>query len=663
MRYDLAFMLCCCRSFLGPPPGEEDEQNGDSEAPNSTKHPPDYYELLGIPRDATSDDIKRAYKKQSLLMHPDKLAQRGLSVTPEMQAQFTQMKEAYDVLSDPYKRDTYDALGFRGMKWMEEPFSMDPQELVHNFAKSSVLDRSKIFGIFVAIALAVLLQPILLCLYVDGRFGPDALLSVTFIPLWSWNVFLLLYHTHIVLMGPIPRPEHIPPEEWVDPLPMKKRTFSLIRFILLVLFEVLLVLKLDQFLPFPWFVVFVPYYVWEGTNLYKKYPLSNMRIVTVHDLEVALGKPFSEFTPAEKELIGKRYSVVASTSSPDFEVAQTLKTRARQDVRNSLLRLGFVVILLLQLDGYMDWSWWLVFAPIWVMSLILCCLNYQAYTEVRRMAMEKDPTLFQPPATANPANGSTAPTYGSVNEATETKPTHAPLTEEEREQLRAQLMSSSSKFVNRCCSQSFLLIIIALFVGKLQGADFSSLWIISPFLFVVRFVCYVHAPKVYMLLNWCDSSFRQAGLILCCIGCAIFGITEVPTDGIHFDDPSFSYMNAAETGTAAPNGVHPTAPPTGQPETVPTTSTTVFVAQPPVPDAAASVPFDASPPVVSAPEPSNLDVSAIPPIMENHAEEVSYEVDALAPPSSQETIPIKSASEVETSSPSVAPDDEINDLD
>jgi DnaJ domain/Transmembrane Fragile-X-F protein len=504
MRYDLAFVLCCCKSFLGPSScdDQDDDENdhNNNGSTNATTNPTknqDYYALLGISKDATPDEIKRAYKKQSLLIHPDKLAQRGLSITPELQAQFTQMKEAYDVLSDPYKRDTYDALGLRGMKWMEEPFSMDPQELVHNFAKSSAIDRSKIFAIFVAIAIFVFLQPILICLHVDGRFGPDALWCLTFIPLWLWNLVMLLYHAHVILMGPIQRPEHIPIEEWVDPLPMKKRIFSMVRFVLLVLFEVFIALKLDNFFRLPWFVVFIPFYVWEGTNLYKKYPLSNMRIVTVHDLEVALGKPFSEFTPAEKELIGKRYSVVSSTSSPDFDVAQNLKTRAKQDVRNSLFRLAFVVVLLAQLDGYLDWSWWLVFAPIWILSVIVCCWNYQAYNEVRVMAMEKDPTLFptNPPAPTGTANldGNVTTMYGSVGETTsESKPnpTHTPLTDDEREQIRAQVMSSSSKFVNKCCSQSFLLIILLLFVGKLQGADFSSLWIISPFLLMVSsFFC------------------------------------------------------------------------------------------------------------------------------------------------------------------------------
>ncbi|OEU18482.1 hypothetical protein FRACYDRAFT_165410, partial [Fragilariopsis cylindrus CCMP1102] len=70
-----------------------------------------FYQLLDIERDATPEEIKKAYKRQSLQMHPDKLAQRGEVVTEELQAKFTRMKEAYEILSDPHKRETYDAIG------------------------------------------------------------------------------------------------------------------------------------------------------------------------------------------------------------------------------------------------------------------------------------------------------------------------------------------------------------------------------------------------------------------------------------------------------------------------------------------------------------------------------------------------------------------------
>jgi hypothetical protein len=475
MRYDLSFFLCCCKSFLG---AEETQEGGD------------FYVLLALERDASPEEIKKAYKRQSLQMHPDKLAQRGKQVTEQDQENFTKMKEAYEVLSDPHKRETYDAIGERGMKWLEEPFSMDPQELAHNFAKSSVLDRSKIFAIFVSIAVAVLLLPVLVCLHVDGTLGPDASWLATLVPLWLWDSFILFYHSRVILMGPITRPEHIPPEEWVDPLPMKKRIFSLARFVLVVLFELLVAMRLDKIIGCSWAFVFIPLYVWEATTLYKKWPLARMRIVTVEDLETALGKPFLEFTAAEKELIGKRYSVVPSTSSPDFEAAQKLKARARHDMIKSGFRIAFVILLLVEIDGYVDWNWWLVFMPFWVMTFLICYANYQSFAEVQRVAAEKDPSLFgiKKETGDKGAAGTSYGAVGSDGEATPEVTTAGPkpeLSEEEKEELKAQVLASGSRLCSKCCSQGFLLILMFLFVGKLQGAGFSSLWIISPFLFGV----------------------------------------------------------------------------------------------------------------------------------------------------------------------------------
>lgn len=288
-------------------------------------------------------------------------------------------------------------------------------------------------------------------------------------------------------MGPIQRPEHIPPEEWVDPLPMKKRLFSLARFLLVLFFELLVALKLDNDVKVSWAIIFVPLYAWEATTLYKKWPLARMRIVTVEDLEIALGKPFSEFTPDEKELISKRYSVVPSVNSPDFEVAQKLKSRARHDMMKSGFRIAFIFLLLIQIDGIVSWNWWLVFFPFWTMTFLICYTNYQSFAEVQQAAAERDPTLFGLRKDATAANPATASNYGTVGKDGEATPeaTAAPkleLSDEEREELKSQVMASGSKLCSKICSQGFLLILMCLFVAKLQGASFSALWIISPFL-------------------------------------------------------------------------------------------------------------------------------------------------------------------------------------
>lgn len=67
----------------------------------------DYYETLGVARDASADDIKLAYRKLARKFHPD------VSKEPDAEARFKEVGEAYEVLKDPEKRAAYDAIGQR----------------------------------------------------------------------------------------------------------------------------------------------------------------------------------------------------------------------------------------------------------------------------------------------------------------------------------------------------------------------------------------------------------------------------------------------------------------------------------------------------------------------------------------------------------------------
>ncbi|MBI5150922.1 MAG: molecular chaperone DnaJ [Candidatus Omnitrophica bacterium] len=72
----------------------------------------DYYEILGVPKTATPQDIKKAYRSLALKLHPDRVPE---AEKKEAEHKFKEMSEAYGVLSDPQKRQMYDQYGHAGI--------------------------------------------------------------------------------------------------------------------------------------------------------------------------------------------------------------------------------------------------------------------------------------------------------------------------------------------------------------------------------------------------------------------------------------------------------------------------------------------------------------------------------------------------------------------
>jgi molecular chaperone DnaJ len=91
----------------------------------------DYYEILGIQKSATEDELKQAYRKLALKYHPDR--NRG---NPEAEEKFKEATEAYEILRDPKKRASYDKYGHEGVAGFE------------GFGRGAYTDFSDIFGDF-----------------------------------------------------------------------------------------------------------------------------------------------------------------------------------------------------------------------------------------------------------------------------------------------------------------------------------------------------------------------------------------------------------------------------------------------------------------------------------------------------------------------------------
>ena len=91
----------------------------------------DYYEVLGVEKKASADEIKRAYRRMAIKYHPDK--NPG---DKEAEAKFKECAEAYEVLSDADKRQRYDQFGHEGLRGAG----------MHDFSRMNVEDIFSMFG-------------------------------------------------------------------------------------------------------------------------------------------------------------------------------------------------------------------------------------------------------------------------------------------------------------------------------------------------------------------------------------------------------------------------------------------------------------------------------------------------------------------------------------
>lgn len=106
----------------------------------------DYYEVLGVDRNSSQEDTKKAYRKLALQYHPDR------NKAPDAEEKFKEISEAYGVLSDPEKRAQYDRFGHAGidMRYTREDIfrGIDIEDMLRDFGFGGFGFRESIFDMF-----------------------------------------------------------------------------------------------------------------------------------------------------------------------------------------------------------------------------------------------------------------------------------------------------------------------------------------------------------------------------------------------------------------------------------------------------------------------------------------------------------------------------------
>lgn len=103
----------------------------------------DYYKILGIAKNATDDEIKKAYRKRALMHHPDRHSNGTDEEKKDQEKKFKEVGEAYTVLSDPVKKSRYD--NGQDLEEMDMP-EFDPNQMFRQFFSFSSEGGNSSYG-------------------------------------------------------------------------------------------------------------------------------------------------------------------------------------------------------------------------------------------------------------------------------------------------------------------------------------------------------------------------------------------------------------------------------------------------------------------------------------------------------------------------------------
>jgi hypothetical protein len=208
---------------------------------------------------------------------------------------------------------------------------------------------------------AILILPILFSLKCDGTLGHNAKWVAIWTPMWVVDFVQLVAATAILFDNSEPKPkvEEDDPEP-VDSIPLTDRLYNFLSCTLFALIQVFVFIRLDGYVEWSWFKVFIPWFMYEALQALAVMPVAYFTTVVKPDYD-NMSLILEEGQSGEEEMF--MYKIDQESKYFDKVLEQK---DAQKAILVHALRFWLAVFLALKLDHDVSWNWGLVLLPIWV---------------------------------------------------------------------------------------------------------------------------------------------------------------------------------------------------------------------------------------------------------------------------------------------------------
>jgi hypothetical protein len=207
---------------------------------------------------------------------------------------------------------------------------------------------------------AILILPILFSLKSDGKLDSSAKWTAIWTPMWVVDIIQFVIAVAILVDRHEPRKNEEGEEEPDDSPPMSERIFNFFITSAFILIQIFVMIRLDHDIHWSWFIVFIPWFVYECLTALQCFPKAFLNKVEKPDYE-NISLILEEGQTGEEEM----FMLKIELESRYFEQIME-QQEAQRTIFLNLLRAWLAIFLALKLDHTVNWNWGLVFLPVWV---------------------------------------------------------------------------------------------------------------------------------------------------------------------------------------------------------------------------------------------------------------------------------------------------------